>query len=681
LQAELLEQGREATEWEQWPPALAQIRISAADTKWNTYSTSPERQVEFIARYCAAFKFRPIELCFEAQSGSLSEKGRKLLTQYFERIQSGELDVAAVLTYNIDRFTRNRLTGEQWIHMLKERGIDLHETDEKDPPKPLIEREEEYADKLQSAARESARAAKRIRDSKAHLAATGRITTGVDHFGHRPIREISADGNRVLISAEIMPEEAEVLREATKRLHAGATLGAIARDLNAQGIRGRYGAPWSHGTLRDQLISPRLAGLERQTDGTLAPRAIEPILSEQEWQKNGELLTVQPRDTQRAMSLSHLCQCPICDLRMTHHATAAGEIGRYICKRSGHAPGRAQQDSGLCDCAGGVRHPSINATELDSLLLQAALAAVSALPDALDALSDSRVKYEDGRASERLQVRLARLADERRAVAKRGRQGLLDQAETDQQMHVLQVRERAIKDELEGLLGARIAHVPAARDIGALATKAASERGAAHQLIEMVIDYCQVWPHEIGTSRFDRRVDFVFKEPYSLPQESTDSLLAECANSRRVAYRQRSARFWKWPEGTTRADADAALRLYDEGFTYTDVAREFARTLRSQGDQQWDTETIRRLINIGRAKQGLPSESRPDTTSPFEYRVRELVYSLCTASDTSYADVAARLTQMRAADHTWSDTDVRDCYAATRQERGELGPLGRAGDA
>lgn len=73
LEELLAQSGKRITEADSWPQVLVQIRISRADTR-DGVSESPARQLRIIAKYCVEYGFQPWEMCFEAQSGSLTDR-------------------------------------------------------------------------------------------------------------------------------------------------------------------------------------------------------------------------------------------------------------------------------------------------------------------------------------------------------------------------------------------------------------------------------------------------------------------------------------------------------------------------------------------------------------------------------------------------------------------------------
>ncbi|GAA4627036.1 hypothetical protein GCM10023196_037700 [Actinoallomurus vinaceus] len=116
---------------------------------------------------------------------------------------------------------------------------------------------------------ESEHKADRIRRKHEELAAAGKSTGGgFRPYGYRRIYDRPERPHR-LIREEVIPEEAEVIREAARRVLAGEKLIAVCRDFNRRGIPTSGGGKWTQRRVREALAA--------DPDGDLA-RAIRPRL-------------------------------------------------------------------------------------------------------------------------------------------------------------------------------------------------------------------------------------------------------------------------------------------------------------------------------------------------------------------------------------------------------------------
>jgi DNA invertase Pin-like site-specific DNA recombinase len=118
---------------------------------------------------------------------------------------------------------------------------------------------------------------------------------------------------------EVIPEEAAIMREATRRLLAGETLMAVATDLNRRGVPTARGAKWSCHVLKHIVINPSNAG-HRTLKGRIVGQAVwEAILTEEESQRVRSLLTDPARRLNRSARrylLSSLLRCANCGAKL-----------------------------------------------------------------------------------------------------------------------------------------------------------------------------------------------------------------------------------------------------------------------------------------------------------------------------------------------------------------------------
>ena len=154
-----------------------------------------------------------------------------------------------VIVYTLDRFSRNRYDSVLHKHTLKENGVCVlsameHITD--DPTGALMESilegfAEYYSKEL----------AQKIHRGLKDNAEKG-IVNGSIPLGYRR----GADGH-----AEIVPEEAEVVREIFRRVLEGEPLIRIAEDLNRRGIKTKKGAQWNKSSFNRILSNERYVGV------------------------------------------------------------------------------------------------------------------------------------------------------------------------------------------------------------------------------------------------------------------------------------------------------------------------------------------------------------------------------------------------------------------------------------
>lgn len=92
-------------------------------------------------------------------------------------------------------------------------------------------------------------------------------------YGYQRRYELTAAGKRVLLGQDPDPVEAPIVREMYIRLARGDTLRALARDLEARGVRTRTGLVFSPKHIRDLVLRHTYAGIRAHTtDGRPAHR-------------------------------------------------------------------------------------------------------------------------------------------------------------------------------------------------------------------------------------------------------------------------------------------------------------------------------------------------------------------------------------------------------------------------
>lgn len=128
---------------------------------------------------------------------------------------------------------------------------------------------------------------------------------------------------RKLARQEIVESEAEVVRTIYRRLLAGDSLRAIARDFEEQGARSRTGKVLSAQVIRDWATSPTYAGMRRhqpkkngRRGGDLHPAQWPAIIDMKTWEAVQRLLTDPDRKTRRdglgKHLLSFIAKCGTC---------------------------------------------------------------------------------------------------------------------------------------------------------------------------------------------------------------------------------------------------------------------------------------------------------------------------------------------------------------------------------
>jgi DNA invertase Pin-like site-specific DNA recombinase len=177
-------------------------------------------------------------------SASDSRKQRPGYDALVRDFEAGLFDV--LICWDLDRLTRQPRQLEDWIDAATERGLVLvtanGEADLSTDAGRLFARI-----KSSVARAEIERKGARQRRAAQQRAHNGRPPKGARLTGY------TVDG-------EIIPAEADVIRQLFALFAAGESLRALTRLMQESGVPTRFGAPWSPSTVRTLLLNARYAG-------------------------------------------------------------------------------------------------------------------------------------------------------------------------------------------------------------------------------------------------------------------------------------------------------------------------------------------------------------------------------------------------------------------------------------
>jgi DNA invertase Pin-like site-specific DNA recombinase len=195
---------------------------------------------------------------------------------------------------------------------------------------------------------ESEHKAERILSKHRELAAAGRSTGG----GFRPYGYVRVYDRPELphriIREDIVPEEAEIIRECARRILGGEGLYTVVNDLNARGIPTSAGARWSTRSLARMLASARIAGqrehrprgrdeIKRALTGEVtATGKWAPIISVPQSEALRNKLNDTERRTSPGRTGRYLCAggvlvCGQCGKKLSGRSRGAGKGAMYSC--------------------------------------------------------------------------------------------------------------------------------------------------------------------------------------------------------------------------------------------------------------------------------------------------------------------------------------------------------------
>jgi hypothetical protein len=166
---------------------------------------------------------------------------------------------------------------------------------------------------------------RRIRRKQLELAEAGKlINGGARAYGY------SRDG------MSVVPDEAEIIREAAQRVLAGDSLRSLVADFHGRSIKGSSGKFMSNATLRAMLQSARISG-QREHHGKIVAKGEWPgVITPEETAKLRALFSDPKRRMNRGgrggytYLLTGLLRCGVCGQPMRARPKKPGER-RYAC--------------------------------------------------------------------------------------------------------------------------------------------------------------------------------------------------------------------------------------------------------------------------------------------------------------------------------------------------------------
>ncbi len=177
-------------------------------------------------------------------SASDARKNRPEYDALVKAYEAGRFD--ALVTYDLDRLTRQPRQLEDWVDAAEGKGLALvtanGEADLTTDAGRLFARI-----KMAVARSEVERKSARQKAAALQRAQLGRPPLGVRLTGYTP-------------KGETVPDEAEMVRRIFKLFHSGESLKSTARILTDDGVMARNGKPWNPSSVRDILTNPRYAG-------------------------------------------------------------------------------------------------------------------------------------------------------------------------------------------------------------------------------------------------------------------------------------------------------------------------------------------------------------------------------------------------------------------------------------
>lgn len=227
---------------------------------------------------------------FRDNSRSAWQRNRKRRAweQMLQAIEAGEIN--AMLIYHGDRLIRQPHDLETLINISDSRGIRIASPS---GTRSLDSPDDRFILRIEAAqaCRESDNTSRRVQRSLNARLELGLTNSG----GRRPFGYGLENGTRLRqgLDGKVVevpyfdttlqvPEEAPLVKDAVERLLAGQSQNGVVRWLNTR-CTTTEGNPWTTKSLRNVMLSPRIAGLIER-DGALYPAAWAGIVSVETWE-------------------------------------------------------------------------------------------------------------------------------------------------------------------------------------------------------------------------------------------------------------------------------------------------------------------------------------------------------------------------------------------------------------
>lgn len=244
-----------------------------------------------------------------------SKKRRPGYAQLIADARAGNFDV--ILAYTSGRLTRRPREFEDLIDLAERHGIEFDYV--RSPSFDLRTAQGRRIARTLAAqdAGEAEEMGERVAAAARQRAAQGRHSGGRRPYGYGV--EVGTDpitGKAIIDTYQVAPVEATEIKRAARQVLAGVPLGKVVRDMNARGVTTVGGRAWAPGTLRDMLLSPRIAGLSVYRGEVVGKAKWPRIISEAQHHALVALIRDPTRRTSTGNKASYLCSgiaiCAIC---------------------------------------------------------------------------------------------------------------------------------------------------------------------------------------------------------------------------------------------------------------------------------------------------------------------------------------------------------------------------------
>lgn len=283
--------------------------------------TSTTRQGEAAQQLAAMRGWEVRHVYTDSDYSAFTGKARPGFEELLDAIERGE--IGGVIFWKLDRLVRNHFDFERLWALCEPRGVQLVSVTE--PIDSSTEIGMIVIRLLVSFARlESVNISLRVTDAHRHAARNGKPHPS----GRRPFG-LTGDWQQVV------PLEAEAVRDGAEMILAGKSAGEVARDWNGRGLLSPTGKPWRSSTVTQCLRSPRVAAKRIYKGEVVGDGHWPAVLDADVWEQTVAVLDDPARSTGGGGPAKHLLSGGLLRCECGRPMSMRPQRGtrRYICRK------------------------------------------------------------------------------------------------------------------------------------------------------------------------------------------------------------------------------------------------------------------------------------------------------------------------------------------------------------
>lgn len=361
------------------PTAVIYCRLSR--NRNDGRSASTRRQEDDCRKLCADRGWTVAAVEVDDDRSAYSGKPRPGYAAALAHIEDRTAD--AIVAWHPDRLHRRPVELEAFIDVLERTGAEVAtvQTGDIDLASPAGRLQARMLGTL--ARYESEHRSERTKSAHEAIAAQGRWSGGKRVYGYRCAPDHPG-------GLEVVPDEAERIRQWCTAVLGGQSLGALATEANEHGVPTTQGGAWTVPSIRGIITSDRIAGrrTHRRT-GTSTAAQWEPIITPEELDAVRSTLRARggrrnPEGWRDYLLSGGIARCGLCGAALVAQRSSGGSP-RYVC------PARSR---GGC---GGI---SVNADRLEDQIALMVCAAASEVTPEMPQHDDAGTAELEGRLAE-----------------------------------------------------------------------------------------------------------------------------------------------------------------------------------------------------------------------------------------------------------------------------------------